>query len=1234
MGVNLDDLLDEVDSALGRPKQTVGAGEGRSLDYFLDKAKGYGLRLNSGLRPNAVTKAGRRSFHASGNALDLVGKPEQMLKFAADMERDYGGELDELIHTPLGYSIKRGARSNPIDAGGHKGHVHLAYTGRLRGKSIPKTENYDNLLNEVDSVLQQTDYSDLTSQVDSALGKSSQPAFQPDLEAENADLDAVLNRKPVEMNVAPAVEAGTGILDYKTAESPLNFGEIPKELENDYKAVLNYKKVSDSPEERQKFLEAQNGNFKSSVTDARIDAPKDVPQTAQTVQQLLQQTPQIAQPAQRLVTADANNAPRVPLPDVPLAKTYHQKPTPQQLISEGLGAAYGHNFGEAQRVYQRITGKSLFNQNLSDEEIQQRIDAGYDEKTGKLNRFTFINDPDIQEVVQAFNSKGEQGVAEVVSKRKINVDTAKEQIAAVEQAGKAEAESPENQALMREQGLRQQAKDNVQNSPLISNSPENYEAEYQRLVKTQIAPESENILKGIGTMARLSPTNALGGNSDIVSGLVGGLGSVADLGAGAYRFGATLGIPYAEDAYQQLQRAGKGARILETSMKREGLAADIGNVAGHAAVDVPVLVGMSALPGGAVVALPVVAGFSSAGRGERLPEIAGHAAKGLVYGALFHGASKLQALAEKGALSAILPGAEYNAAIGGRLTPMPKYELVQKVIGQGVKIGTVAGGTFAVEKATGSTNEQAFHAAITNTIFDLVMGAGAGKQITDLAGKVFRMSRGGKVADVTVTPQGEVRLLGNGEIPKETVDAEFNLDKVIDVDLDANGVYRASGDNRESRKLLSGLDETPNAKTDVEPVAPNQPVTESPFTISKQVASTLSPQSPRTAVLITDVEHLDLIPKSQSDKFAPVTTEQGVLLVNKAKAAEQFGLDTNAKISEFVEANGVAALIGKVDDVGTQTSEGVAVRSETADGRELSTSVVTSPETAAAQIETDKAHFGDDVANQEVLPVQEAVERRENETLNETKISEPSPSIPESDVLPTTENAPLSSAQLGQSITQSEMEAFQKRPTLTAERADVAGELNRVPSEKQPFEMTRAEWNALPSESQARFSTKNPEAQPSHSNFHFLKVLSAVRDGKIDRNSELGKQLIKDYPDVKDEFNYVENKARDEQSRAQATDTTPNAAETEQSSSNLNASEIAPKADSQVAPKITKESFSLPFINEEKGIESMRLNKQIEVSFKNSKGDVKTKMVSVKEVQNRLKNKAKVLEKLVDCINA
>lgn len=123
----------------GRQGSVSLAGADPDLAPYAADAARFGLSVSSGLRPGSITSAGNTSFHASGRALDLAGSPDAMLSFAQHAARAYGSRLEELIHTPLGFSISDGQRVAPYATADHYDHVHLADTGapgRMKGAGL------------------------------------------------------------------------------------------------------------------------------------------------------------------------------------------------------------------------------------------------------------------------------------------------------------------------------------------------------------------------------------------------------------------------------------------------------------------------------------------------------------------------------------------------------------------------------------------------------------------------------------------------------------------------------------------------------------------------------------------------------------------------------------------------------------------------------------------------------------------------------------------------------------------------------------------------------------------------------------------------------------------------------------------------------------------------------------------------------------------------------------------
>jgi hypothetical protein len=179
--------------------------------------------------------------------------------------------------------------------------------------------------------------------------------------------------------------------------------------------------------------------------------------------------------------------------------------------------------------------------------------------------------------------------------------------------------------------------------------------------------------------------------------------------------------------------------------------------------------------------------------------------------------------------------------------------------------------------------------------------------------------------------------------------------------------------------------------------APTSP--ESDFTIQKQIVSTLIDESPRSAVLLTESGQGELINGPGAEKLIPVPVDEGVLFVNTEKAKEQLGLNSPEEIAAHVQEKGYSDMLGKVEDHTGDTATGDVVRTEDQTGRELSSSVITDPANIEEQKAQDAAHFPDEPVSQVVMPVSDAVKKREEEkTAEDTMrwIQEAKPSMPES----------------------------------------------------------------------------------------------------------------------------------------------------------------------------------------------------------------------------------------------
>lgn len=96
----------------------------------------FGGMITSGYRPGAITSSGNKSYHSDPNnpAMDFVGS--RMTAAAGWIASTFGSKVRELIHTPLGFGIKHGAKvplsyfSDAVNRG-HYNHVHVADRGSI-----------------------------------------------------------------------------------------------------------------------------------------------------------------------------------------------------------------------------------------------------------------------------------------------------------------------------------------------------------------------------------------------------------------------------------------------------------------------------------------------------------------------------------------------------------------------------------------------------------------------------------------------------------------------------------------------------------------------------------------------------------------------------------------------------------------------------------------------------------------------------------------------------------------------------------------------------------------------------------------------------------------------------------------------------------------------------------------------------------------------------------------------
>jgi hypothetical protein len=113
----------KVQADFGLGGGALGGGDG-GPPVFGAAASKFGLTMTSGYRP------GDPGYHGLNRARDYSngsGPTPQMQMFAQFMASTFGKNLKELIYTPLGFSIKNGAKVPPYAQASHYDHVHVAY---------------------------------------------------------------------------------------------------------------------------------------------------------------------------------------------------------------------------------------------------------------------------------------------------------------------------------------------------------------------------------------------------------------------------------------------------------------------------------------------------------------------------------------------------------------------------------------------------------------------------------------------------------------------------------------------------------------------------------------------------------------------------------------------------------------------------------------------------------------------------------------------------------------------------------------------------------------------------------------------------------------------------------------------------------------------------------------------------------------------------------------------------
>jgi hypothetical protein len=287
---------------------------------------------------------------------------------------------------------------------------------------------------------------------------------------------------------------------------------------------------------------------------------------------------------------------------------------------------------------------------------------------------------------------------------------------------------------------------------------------YERLGYTPTADQAKWLNSNAGTaLTAINPMFAFldkDQRDNIGASLAGGF-----LGSGARGWRALAGIarPINTDLYDFMADIAKTGESLEARTGDKGIASTVAKLAGGAPGDLSRLYLFTRLGskvtgmGGVIVGFAADSGLQSSGRGDDLGEIAKQTGKGAALGTVFAAAPTIGRLGEW----AVKPGSALAR--------------------EASTVATIGLGSAQVEKWFGSTDEQALHTGVINSLFHLANVAGR-----SLVNKTIRARDSkGNETKVGVTPEGEIKLLRGAK------DIEPDIEMYFD---EKSQMYKAPGD--------------------------------------------------------------------------------------------------------------------------------------------------------------------------------------------------------------------------------------------------------------------------------------------------------------------------------------------------------------------------------------------------------------------------------------------------------
>ncbi len=396
--------------------------------------------------------------------------------------------------------------------------------------------------------------------------------------------------------------------------------------------------------------------------------------------------------------------------------------------------------------------------------------------------------------------------------------------------------------------------------------------------------------------------------SSAIGGAIGSGSRVGDAVAGIARWNPLFEMakPLTGDLSAKMREMSKPGAELELKSGDKSVTSTLFKVAGAAPGDLSRLILLTRFGGaitggsGVVVGMAADQGLQSAGRQESPWEVAKQTGKGAIIGTIFAAAPTIGKIGG-------------SAVAGGKLAKGFSKEAFTA--------STIAGGTYATEKAFGTPEDQATQAAIINTLFHLTNTG------VKLAGKTIqaRDSRG-KETNAYVDPDGNIKLL-KGEVKKPDVEMYVEAEK------GADGVYRAKGDTSPDRVVEEPYSVGNRGNVIGTSREPAQLAEKNPYRIptAKPEAVAKAAEDPRVQKLATILktgEPLSLDDLKKASRYSPENVADAVDTLVQAKLVEILPDNTVRLIGEapgkanvnLFEKYTNPQVDAPVTEVGSQTS--------------------------------------------------------------------------------------------------------------------------------------------------------------------------------------------------------------------------------------------------------------------------------------------------------------------------